>query len=137
MRDQDFLTQFEQCTLPKEYFKHINHLRIAWLYLSQSTLAEATPRIIQGIIRYATSLGAAQIYNETLTQAWIYIVADAINNELDFDTFIHNNPHLLEKDLPLQYYSSALLYSEQARQSWVAPDLKDFKSGTIAHAKQS
>ncbi|HVY53375.1 MAG TPA: hypothetical protein VHA13_02530 [Gammaproteobacteria bacterium] len=125
MHDQEFLFQFEQCTLPKEYFRHKSHIRIAWLYLSKFPIDDAIPLITQGIIRYATSLGAAHIYHETLTRAWIYLVAASMKGiDSDFEAFIDKNPHLLDKNLPFNYYSLALLQSEQAKQQWIEPDIK-------------
>jgi hypothetical protein len=125
MNDTEFLKQFEQCTLPKENFKHKSHLRIAWLYLSQYSLDEAITRITEGIIRYASSIGASHIYHHTMTLAWVYFVHHAMSSkESDFESFINHHAYLLDKKLPLQYFSTALLESEQARKQWVDPDLK-------------
>ena len=81
--------------------------------------------ITQGINRYANCVGAGHIYHETLTRVWVFLV----NNELypkseSFDKFIKKKPHLLNKDLPLEYFSKERLDSEQARKQWIAPDLK-------------
>lgn len=124
MQDSIFLAEFEHCTLPKEYFKHQGHLRITWIYLTRYSLDQAIPLIKQGILRYATSLGAAHIYHETLTCAWIYLVKAAMQSEDCFATFMKNNPQLLDKNLPFQYYSQALLNSDHARKTWVEPDLQ-------------
>lgn len=34
------------------------------------------------------------------------------------------HPALADKDLPLQYYSRELLFSEDARAAWVDPDVR-------------
>ena len=126
MQDDEFLLQFEQCTLPKEYFKHRGHLRITWIYLSKNTLEDAMPQIIQGIKRYAASLGAAHIYHETLTRAWILLVHSAMLQcrTICYDDFIVKNEYLLDKSLIFQYYSPKILESEDARRIWFEPDLK-------------
>lgn len=126
MQDEEFLAQFENCTLPKAAFRHRSHLRLAWIYLSQLPLDEAKHKLAQSIVRYATSLGAIQIYNETLTYLWVYLVYEAMNknNAATFDAFIKKNAYLLDKDLPLHYYSASRLESEQARKQWLGPDLK-------------
>ena len=132
MQDEEFLSQFENCTLPKEYFKHKNHLRIAWLYLIKYDLNQAIDKVTAGILRYATSLGAAVIYHETLTRAWIHLVNQAMRQDGhgktggNFEQFITQHAYLLDKTLPNQFYSSKQLDSEQARRSWVEPDLKPF-----------
>ena len=125
MKDEEFLEQFENCTLAKEEFKHRNHLRLAWIYLAKFPLEQARLKITQGIVRYATSLGAAQIYNETLTFFWIYQVYQAMDGKtLSFDAFIAEHSYLLDKNLPSQYYSAERLESESARKQWLEPDLK-------------
>ena len=126
MNDPDFLLQFENCTLPKENLTHKGHIRLAWLYLSKSSLTEASDAITTGIQKFAASIGASHIYNETLTLAWIYLVNDAMqkNNQDTFDKFILVNQYLLESTLPLQFYTKECLYSDAAKQHWVEPDLK-------------
>lgn len=125
MQDEELLSQFEACTLAKEHFKHINHLRIAWLYLSKYPLEHASNCVTQGIIRYAASIGAAHIYNETLTRTWVMLVYNAINvNTTSFEQLIQLNPKLLDKNYPYCYYSKSLLDSETAHKQWLPPDLK-------------
>lgn len=126
MLDNEFIFQFENCTLPKTDFHHREHVRIVWLYLSRYPLDEAMEKTIQGIIRYATSLGAAHIYHETMTRAWVLVVKSAMNQSFNtFDEFIQSNPHLLDKNLLSEYYSSTLLNSDEARKTWLDPDLKN------------
>lgn len=123
--DSDYLQQFENCTLPKENFKHKGHLRITWLYLTHHTFNRAVVEIKEGIQRYAASLGASSIYHETLTLAWIHLVNQAMDHDsLCSEDFIAKNPHLLDKNLHLQYFSQALLDQDLARKQWVEPDLK-------------
>lgn len=125
MSDDMFLFQFENCTLPKENFKHQGHLRLAWLYLNNYSFDQAFIHLSQGILRFATSLNAQHIYHETLTRVWLHLVHQAMHQPADnFSAFIANNPHLLDKHLPLHYYSHAHLFSDLARKQWVEPDLK-------------
>lgn len=126
MRDEAFLDQFEQCTLPKEYFKHRGHLRIAWLYLNRYSFPEACDHIRSGIKRYAASLGASQIYHETVTMTWARLVSNAmkIKNTDTFTDFEAAHPQLFNSKLIYEYYSTSLLESDAAKQEWIAPDLK-------------
>jgi hypothetical protein len=128
MQDQEFYVQFENCTLPKEYFRHYGHLRICWINLSRHELDIAMPLITAGIKRYAASLGAAHIYHETLTRAWIYLVHEARDNivHATFEDFITHHQELMDKSLPYQYYSDTILNSETAKQTWIAPDITPF-----------
>lgn len=125
MTDHEFLHQFENCTLPKADFTHRNHLRLAWLYLSKIPLQEALIQISLRIQRYAISINASNIYHETLTHLWIYLVYQAMRKKnANFDNFIANNQYLLDKKLPEYYYSASLLASTEARKQWIAPDVK-------------
>lgn len=126
MNDQSFLQQFEACTLPKEYFTHRGHLRLAFLYLSQCTQDEAINKIIQGIKRYAASLGATQKYHETMTIAWIKLTANAMQQSQaeNFEIFYQSQPALQNSKLIFNYYSPDLINSGEAKRKWVEPDLR-------------
>lgn len=126
MTDDMFLFQFENCTLLKENFKHQGHLRIAWLYLRAYPFEEALIKTTEGILRFATSLGAKHIYHETLTRVWVHLVYHAMRDDdsFHFNEFIAKNPSLLDKNLPLKYYSHVRLFSDEARYHWLLPNLK-------------
>lgn len=125
MLDDDYLKQFEECTLDSALFKHQGHLRICWLYLRKFPFDSAILNVTAGIKRYATHLGAAHIYHETLTCAWVHLVYLAMqeNNCDSFEEFLNINPHLFDKTLMSRYYSKSLLESDKARREWVTPDL--------------
>lgn len=129
MQSDNFLLEFENCTLPKELFKHKDHLRMTWLYLSQYPIEQTLVRATDGIKRYANAVNAKELYHETLTHVWIYLVDEAMwqTDVATFDEFIAQNEYLLNKDLPYQYYSKSLLDGEIARTTWVAPDIKVFE----------
>lgn len=126
MNDQDFLNQFEVCSLPKEHFKHRGHLRIAWLYLDKYPYPEAVRAVRTGIMKYAASLGAAQIFHETVTLTWIQLVAAARHKKdtSSFDDFMAENPELANSKLIYEYYSPELLQTETAKNAWQPPDLQ-------------
>lgn len=125
MEDEEFLFQVENCILNKDHFSHQGRIRIAWLFLSHHVFEHAMIRISQSIFFYANSLGAADNYHETITKAWIHLVYNAMSfKELTFDEFMKRNDYLLNKKLPLQYYSPNLLSSHDAKENWIEPDLK-------------
>lgn len=125
MTDDAFLLAFENCSLPKEFFNHQGHLRIAWAYLSKYVFEHALIRTSQGIFCFARSLGAKKIYHETLTRVWVHLVHKELHPKAAcFADFITAKHHLLDKTLPFQYYSKDRLESELARKTWLEPDLK-------------
>ncbi len=124
--DEVFLAAVEGATWPGAAFKHREHLRLAWLYLRRHGRQAGTERIRETILRYATSLGAAGIYHETLTRAWGACVEGALREtpELEpFDVFLAAHPELLKRDLLERYYRRETLGSEEARRGWVPPDV--------------
>jgi hypothetical protein len=129
MNDQDFLTHFESCTLPKELFNHYGHLRAAWLYLSWHSEREAAHLIKTGIKRYATSLGAAHIFHETITLAFIQLVHLSMkqNPSATFEEFVKKSPELFDIKILETHYSPSVLKSPEAKARWIEPDRKTLK----------
>lgn len=123
MTDAEFLRAFEGATL--EPFHHCDHLRVTYLYLRQFGEAGTRERLGPAILRYATAKGAAGKYHETITLAWIRLVAAALENN-DFDAMLSAHPELLDKRLLDRYYSTAALQSPEARERWVEPDKTRF-----------
>ncbi|WP_020410225.1 hypothetical protein [Hahella ganghwensis] len=128
LEDQVFQAEFENNTLNPECFDHVGHLRIAWLYLQQCDLETALQKTCLGIKSYAESLGAAGKYHHTLTDALVRIMAMRLSETTgeSFQAFLEQNSDLVNDALGVvqQYYSQDLLNREEARLSWVAPDLR-------------
>jgi hypothetical protein len=55
--DEELLEQFESATLPGECFHHGEHVRVAFLYLSQFPLLQALQRFSAALRRFATAMG--------------------------------------------------------------------------------
>jgi len=68
-------------------------------------------------------------YHETMTVFWMTIVARAVRCTGDHDLAKLAN-HVIaayqDPRLPLEYYSRQLLFSPEARRTFVSPDLKEF-----------
>jgi hypothetical protein len=128
MTDTEFARAFERGEVPNAEFHHRNHLRRAWAYLEETgTLEEATGRIAAAIKGFAAAAGAARKYHQTLTVFWMHMVSRLRQRPGiagDFDAALKSDPGLLDKDLPLTYYSRGRLFSEDARRSWLDPDLQ-------------
>lgn len=123
MTDAEFLAAFESCTL--EDFPHRSHLRMAWLILRRDGVDRGTPRIIEGIQRFAAAKGATMKFHLTLTVFWIRAVDAALRAHPagDFEGFLAANPDLTRADLTSRYYSRERLMSDAAREGWLSPDL--------------
>ena len=124
MTDSEFLRAFEDTTL--EPFHHRDHLRVTSLYLRQYGKAGTRERLGPAILRYADARGVAAKYHETITQAWIRLVSEAIEGSENFEAMVTEHPELLDKNLLHRYYSPAVLQSTEARERWVEPDRQKF-----------
>lgn len=132
MNDDEFLTAFEACTLEK--FHHRDHIKVACLYLSRYPLEKAVAKVRSGLQALAVAWNAPtddldRGYHETITQAWVRIVAVALNKygpAVSADAFCDKVPALLDKDLLKAFYSRERLKSWTAKREYVEPDLDAF-----------
>jgi len=122
LSDDDFLAAFTDCVLPPSLFRHGDHLRFAWLLLHRKPFDEALTLVRQGIQRFAAHHGASHIYHETLTTAWVKLLAT--HQEATFEEFIVSNEHRLKRELLYRFWTPEVLDSEAAKSGWVPPDKK-------------
>lgn len=118
--------QFESKALLNEAFRHREHVRLTWIYLTLEPADVVAERLCRSLLELATSHGKAERFHHTLTVAWVRIIESErrSNPDVPFDALVAVCPSLLDKDAPLSYYSRDRLYSDEARQRWVEPDLK-------------
>jgi len=123
--DDAFIATFEQGGFGGDPFPHEAHLRMAWLYVTRFGAAAAVDRAAEGIRVQAKSKGQASLYHDTMTHAWVYLVAEAgaRSPSVGFTEFLTRNPQLRDRTLLLEYYSPDVLSSAEARMGWIAPDL--------------
>jgi hypothetical protein len=138
MPDAEFLATFERGEFGGDAFPHRAHLRMAWLYVSDLGPEAAIAKAADGIRNLAQCNGRPSLYHDTLTRAWVYVVAAAIARcrYATFSEFMERNPHLVDKHHLLRYYSRDLLMSARARASWVAPDLRPIPGATPGDPSQ-
>jgi hypothetical protein len=84
------------------------------------------------IRQFASSAGHPEKYHDTITIFWMRILAalGASTHHSDLEKVLKENPQLLEKNFPLEYYSRETLFTDCARTSWVEPDLKPLPNAT-------
>jgi hypothetical protein len=89
--------------------------------------------------RFAAAAGKPEKYHETITLFWVHLLsrAHAASRAERLKEIVHANPQLLEKNFPLAYYSAERLFSDEARTSWVEPDLKALSIDAIATCSSS
>lgn len=128
LSDQEFIQQFEALTLDPVHLNHQGHLRLAWLYLQKDHLGRAIELTCSGIKAYAESLGATDKFHYTITDALVRVIWQRMKDvqSTDWRAFLESNQDLQKDALQVlyQYYSEHVLFSEDAKTSWVPPDLK-------------
>lgn len=107
--DVELTRALERCEVPDEGFPHASHLRVAWVYLSESaTVDEALARMAATLRRFAASVGKAEKYSDAITAFWMYQMAavHAVMPRAGIDDVLRAYPRLLDKNLLLAYYSN-------------------------------
>jgi len=123
-----FLAAFEAPELPKAEWTHAAHIAMAAVYLRRygSAVLQPTREAIQ---RFNASVGGpATAYHETLTVLWLAIVAEALDarpcaTDLEAATYAVSL-YGLDSKAHTRFYGYDVVRSEEARMSWVEPDLK-------------
>ena len=121
-------------------FHHASHLHVAWVYLAESSSVQQAARKMRNTLRrFAAAAGKPQKYHETITLFWVHLLsrAQAASRAERLEDVVHANPQLLEKNFPLAYYSAERLFSDEARTSWVEPDLKPLSIDAFATCSSS
>lgn len=130
MTDEAFTRAFEDGAITAAEFGHVAHMRVAWVYLHEAGSAdEALSRMRAGIRRFAAAAGASQKYHETITVLWMRLLEDVRAQGVSGEIVdvLRAYPALADKDLPLQYYSRARLFGDEARAAWVEPDRRPLR----------
>ena len=124
--DRDFRDAFEACAIAPAAFSHEAHVRLAYVYLAEGDVAPAVDRMRAALLKFIEHNGIPRTkYHETLTRAWVLAVHHFMNKAPSASAadFIASNPELLDSTIMLTHYSASVLFSADARASWVEPDL--------------
>ena len=81
LSDLEFLRKFEACELSNDCFHHRDHIRLAWIYLQRYGELEALGHIAGAIRKFAAHHGKSDKYHETVTVAWLRLLANAMAEE--------------------------------------------------------
>ncbi len=123
MPNQDFLTRFAAGTLAPETFDHAAHIRAAFLLLQSMPFLEACIAMREGLRKIAAKAGKPNLYHETITVAFMAIVAGRIAQGIaGWEALVATQHDLFDRALMQRYYSNELLSSLQARSHFVLPD---------------
>jgi hypothetical protein len=127
MDENALLASFIDTTLPADQFHHHQHMHVAWLFVRTHGMPAALGEFATAIRRFADAKGATGLYHETITWAFLLLIAerDARQPAASWETFANANDDLLQWKPSIldRYYSKELLASDLARRTFVMPDL--------------
>jgi N-formylglutamate deformylase len=125
MNDEELIAAFEARTVPLSRFRHIEHVRLVWVYLQRRPLWDVIGRVTTGLRELATAAGHAAKYHETLTGAYCLVIHERFDPEETWDAFVARNPDLVSRTRALltRYWSEDLLRSPQSRRRFMLPYL--------------
>ena len=125
--DHEFKEQFETCKLPVSGFNHRAHLRLAYIYLTENN-DETAYQLMRGSLHGFLEHNGVDLskFHETITRAWLLAVRHFMEKDSGAESansFIDCNPKMLDKDIMMTHYSAEVLFSNEARKDFVAPNL--------------
>jgi hypothetical protein len=120
------LEAFVDTTLPSDQFHHRQHVEVAWRFVRNYGMPAALGEFTAAIKRFANAKGATGLYHETITWAFLLLIAErqAKCDAVSWEDFAQANADLLvwKPSILERYYSSDVLKSEIARKVFVFPD---------------
>jgi hypothetical protein len=126
MSNEELIRCFENDALPGDSFHHADHVRLAFAYLCQYPVLQALEKFAGALKRFAAARGKPQLYNETITCAYFFLIRERMVRAggADWEEFACENPDLLigKDGILSRYYCEATLKSDLAREVFVLPD---------------
>jgi len=126
MTHQEFIERFEADAVPEDSFHHADHVRLAYAYLSQYPVLQALERFSCALRRYAAARGKGQLYHETITHAYFFLIRErmARSEAADWNDFSRGNADLFgwKDGILKRYYQESTLQSDLARNVFLFPD---------------
>ena len=127
MTERELFEQFVDTSLPADQFHHQQHVHVAWMFVRSHGMPAALSEFSTAIKRFADAKGATGLYHETITWAFLLLIADRqARKPVDaWEEFEAANPDLLtwKPAILNRYYSKELLASDLAKRTFLMPDL--------------
>jgi len=129
--DAELVARFEALAIAPEAFGHREHVRLAYAMLRGADFGEAAVRFRRALRRFAGAAGAADKYHETLTWAYLALVAQRMAEDPAATTsyeLLARHPELADhrRGAVARYYDvAAITASPLARVVFVLPERDD------------
>lgn len=126
MTGREIIERFERILPPEQSFRHADHVRLAFEFLRACPVLEALNRFSNALKRFAEARGKPQLYHETITFAYLFLIRErmAAREGLDWEEFSSQNADLLtwRNGILESYYREGTLKSDLARRVFILPD---------------
>jgi hypothetical protein len=127
MTDDEFIANFENCSLPNGSFHHSDHVKMAFFYLCRHPALEALQRFSTALTKFAAANGKPGLYNETVTWAFMFLIRERMvraGRQQTWIQFVAANTDLLnwEDNILKKYYRDETLTSDLAKSTFLFPD---------------
>ena len=126
--DYQFKTEVESCRFPVDDFNHKAHLRLAYVYLVDNDPESSVVLMRDTLKLYLAHNGVdPNYYHETVTKEWILAVSYFMSVSRKTDSaneLLTEFPELLDKNTILIHYSEDVLFSDEARNKFLQPNLE-------------
>ena len=117
---------FRSGTIAPGDFRHRQHLAVALCYAAVMPSEVAVESFREDLLRMVRPWGHERKYHETITCFWLAVAAHYVQAhgekrclKTTANAFVER---FGDKTLIERHYSPALLFSDEARSSWIEPD---------------
>lgn len=129
---EDLVKQFVECNLSIDNWNHLNRLRLVYFSLKNfgySSTISKTGWLCVYWNRYKNTIGHSHLWNYTLTKFWIDKINELIekNPKMNFAEIYNKYTYLSNGNLHKKYYTNEVLFSTEARNNWIEPNLQNDK----------
>jgi hypothetical protein len=125
--NQSFSDAFRAGDIDPAHFDHRAHLRAAICALDRLPFLEACITMRDGLRLLAARAGKPGLYHETITVAFMALIADRLDGRTgsttDVDALIERHPELLDRRLLERHYRKETLTADNARRRFRLPDV--------------
>ncbi len=126
LSNAQLIENFEKDGDPSTPFHHADHVRLAFAYLYECPVFDALTRFSAALKRYAAVRGKTQLYHETITWAYFFLIRErmACGADLSWEEFERQNSDLFEwkGGILSHYYAEGTLQSDLAKRIFLLPD---------------
>jgi hypothetical protein len=103
-------------------FHHAQHVEVAFEMLERHSFVDAAAAFARGLRAIAAKAGKPELYNETVTVAFLSMIAEAKEGATSFPELARQAPELMSKAAIGAWYSPERLAADAARRVFLLPD---------------